>query len=94
VNKSELISAIAAKTESTQKDAGDFLAAFEEIVVANVAKGEKIALSGFVSFERVERKARTARNPQTGAEIKVPASKAPKVAAGSKFKAAVKAAKK
>jgi len=47
-------------------------------------------LSGFLSFERVERKARTARNPQTGEAIQVAASRAPKVSIGSTFKKAVK----
>ena len=51
--------------------------------------GDKVAITGFVSFERVNRAARTARNPQTGAEIKVPAKKAPKVSAGASFKKAV-----
>ena len=66
------------------------LLAFEDVVVENVAKGEKIVLSGFLSFERVERKARTARNPQTGEAIQVAASRAPKVSIGSTFKKAVK----
>jgi DNA-binding protein HU-beta len=64
-----------------------------ELVDAIVAEsGEKIVLSGFLSFERVERKARTARNPQTGEAIQVKASRAPKVSIGSTFKKAVKAA--
>ncbi len=90
MNKSELVDAIAAATDSTKTAASDFLSAFENVVVSNVAKGEKIVLSGFLSFERVERKARTARNPQTGEAIKVPAARAPKVSIGSTFKKHVK----
>ncbi len=94
MNKSELISAIAEKTEMTQKAVGDVIAEFENVVTAAVVKGDKVALTGFLSIERVERKARTARNPQTGEAIKVAASKAVKVSVGAKFKAAVKGVKK
>ena len=94
MNKSELISAIASHTEMTQKDVGAVIDAFEEVVTKNVSKGEKVALTVFVTFDRVDRKARTARNPQTGEAIKVAASKAVKVSVGAKFKAAVKGAKK
>ena len=94
MNKSELISAIASHTEMTQKDVGAVIDAFEEVVTKNVSKGEKVALTGFVTFDRVDRKARTARNPQTGEAIKVAASKAVKVSVGAKFKAAVKGTKK
>ena len=90
MNKTELIEALAAKTDTPKTQAADFLAALEDIVVANVKKGEKVAITGFVSFERVDRKARVARNPQTGAEIQVAASKAPKVSAGASFKKAIK----
>jgi DNA-binding protein HU-beta len=93
VNKSELISEIAKSTEMTQKDVGAVLDAFEATVTKHVAKGEKIAITGFITFDRVERKARVARNPQTGEPIKVAASKAPKISAGAKFKAAVKGKK-
>ena len=61
----------------------------EDVVSVNVKKGEKVALTGFVSFERVDRKARTGRNPQTGEAIKVRASKAPRVSAGATFKRVV-----
>ena len=90
MNKAELVEAIVAESGATKAAATEFLRAFEEVVVENVAKGEKIVLSGFLSFERVERKARTARNPQTGEAIQVPASRAPKVSIGSTFKKAVK----
>nr|BFF09672.1 hypothetical protein GCM10025699_09750 [Microbacterium flavescens] len=55
-----------------------------------VAKGSKVSIPGWLSFERVETSARTGRNPQTGEEIKIPAGQRVKVTAGSKLKAAVK----
>ena len=90
MNKAELVDAIVAETGATKSTVGEVLKSFEDVVVANVSKGEKIVLSGFLSFERVERKARTARNPQTGEAIQVKASRAPKVSIGSTFKKAVK----
>lgn len=90
MNKAELVEAIAADCDVTKSVVQDILKAFEDVVVENVSKGEKIVLSGFLSFERVERKARTARNPQTGEAIQVPASRAPKVSIGTTFKKAVK----
>ncbi len=90
MNKAELVDAIVAESGATKSTVAEVLRAFEEVVVSNVSKGEKIVLSGFMSFERVDRKARTARNPQTGEPIQVKASKAPKVSIGSTFKKAVK----
>ena len=90
MNKTELIDAVAAHTGNAKSTVAEVLAGLEDVVVASVAKGEKVALTGFVSFDRVDRKARTARNPQTGEAIQVKASKAPKVAAGARFKKIVK----
>ncbi len=90
MNKAELVDAIAAESGAAKNTVAEVLKAFEDVVVKNVSKGEKIVLSGFLSFERVQRKARTARNPQTGEAIQVAASKAPKVSIGSTFKKAVK----
>jgi len=90
VNKAELVDAIVAESGASKSTVTEVLRAFEDVVVSNVCKGEKVVLSGFLSFERVDRKARTARNPQTGETIQVKASKAPKVSIGSTFKKAVK----
>jgi len=90
LNKTDLISAVAAHTGETAKTVATVLAGLEDVVYATVAGGEKVAITGFVSFDRVERKARTARNPQTGEAIQVKASKAPRVAAGAAFKKVVK----
>ncbi len=90
MNKAELVDAIVAESGASKSTVTEVLRAFEDVVVSNVCKGEKVVLSGFLSFERVDRKARTARNPQTGETIQVKASKAPKVSIGSTFKKAVK----
>lgn len=86
MNKTELVAAIATHTKVDRKQVAAVLDGLEDVVAANVKKGEKVALTGFVSFERVDRKARTARNPQTGEPIKVKASKAPRVTAGATLK--------
>jgi DNA-binding protein HU-beta len=91
MNKAELADAIAAASGVDRVRVTEVLNAFEDVVIANVSKGEKIVLSGFLSFERVERKARSARNPQTGEMIQVQSSSAPKISIGSTFKEAVKA---
>jgi len=74
-----LVDAIVAESGANKNTVAEVLKALEDVVVSNVSKGEKIVLSGFLSFERVARKARTARNPQTGEAIQVKASNAPKV---------------
>ncbi len=91
MNKSELIDVLAAKLGTTKADAGRMIDAFTETVVETVAKGEEIRLIGFGNFSVSERAARTGRNPQTGAQIKIAACKAPKFTPGAQFKAAVKA---
>lgn len=86
MNKSELINALAEKTEFTKKDAEKSLNAFIEVINENLAKGEKIQLVGFGTFEVKDRPARVARNPRTGEEIKIAASKAPTFKAGKALK--------
>lgn len=89
MNKSELVSAIAERTGQSQGAVGDVLSAFEQVVTAAVAKGEKVAMPGFLTFDRSERAARTGRNPATGAEIHIAATTVPRVKAGKAFKDAV-----
>ncbi|MCR4782528.1 MAG: HU family DNA-binding protein [Lachnospiraceae bacterium] len=86
MNKTDLVSAIAAKAELSKKDAEAALKAFTDVVAEELVKGEKIQLVGFGTFEVVERAARTGRNPQTKQEITIPASKAPKFKAGKALK--------
>lgn len=89
LTKSDLITAVAAQTGSTAKDVATVLGGFEDVVVANVAKGEKVVMTGFLTFDRTNRAARAGRNPQTGETIQIKASKSPKVAAGAAFKKVV-----
>lgn len=86
MNKSELIAAIATKTGETKKDAEVTLNAFVNVVSETLAKGDKVQLVGFGSFEVRKRAARKGRNPQTKEEIKIPASKAPVFKAGKALK--------
>ena len=86
MNKAELVSAIADKTSLSKKDAEAAIKAFTEVVAEELKKGEKIQLVGFGTFEVSERAARVGRNPQTGKEMKIAASKAPKFKAGKALK--------
>lgn len=86
MNKAELVAAIAEKTELSKKDSEKALKAFIDVVTEELTKGEKIQLVGFGTFEVAERAAREGRNPQTGATMNIPASKAPKFKAGRALK--------
>lgn len=86
ISKAELVAQVAAQADVDKTTAANVLRAFEETVLASVAQGDKIALTGFVSFERVAKKATTARNPRTGETVQVKAKNAPKVAVGATFK--------
>lgn len=90
MNKSELVAAMAEKANLSKKDAEAALNAFTDTVAAALKKGDKIALVGFGTFETRERAAREGRNPQTGATIKIAASKVPAFKAGKALKDAVK----
>jgi DNA-binding protein HU-beta len=93
MNKADLIDAIAKKAEMTKKDAGVALDAIIEAISGSLAKGEKVTLVGFGTFDVRDRKARTGVNPRTKAKIKIPASKAPVFKAGKELKGKVAAAK-
>ena len=86
MNKAELIAAIAAQTNETKKSAEASVNAFVETIQSSLKSGEKVAIAGFGTFDVSNRKARTGRNPQTGEEIKIAASKTPKFKAGKSFK--------
>lgn len=86
MNKTELVAAIADEAGISKKDAEKALKAFTDVVAEELKKGEKIQLVGFGTFEVSERAARTGRNPQSGEEMKIPASKAPKFKAGKALK--------
>ncbi|HAP15683.1 MAG TPA: integration host factor subunit alpha [Lactococcus sp.] len=89
-NKQDLIAEVAAKAGLTKKDAEKAVNAFGESVTEFLAKGEKVQLIGFGTFETRERAAREGRNPQTGAAIKIAATTVPAFKAGKALKDAVK----
>ncbi len=82
ISKSDLISTIAAETDATKVATGEFVDSFIKAITENLSKGNKLQISGLGTFSISARAARTGRNPQTGAEIKIPAKK------NAKFKAA------
>ena len=86
MNKQELIDAIATATGESKRVAGDMLNATLDTIEAQVKKGERVQLPGFGTFERRARSARTARNPRTGEEIKIKATKVPAFKPGATFK--------
>ena len=86
MNKSELIAALADKTKLSKKDAEKVLDTFVDTVSGSLAKGEKVQLIGFGTFDVKKRPARPARNPRTGEEIKIKASTSPSFKAGKALK--------
>lgn len=89
MNKTELVAAMAEKSELSKKDSEKALKAFIDVVSEELQNGEKIQLVGFGTFEVVERAAREGRNPLTGDKMQIEASKAPKFKAGKALKDAV-----
>ena len=89
MNKEELVAEIAKKAKVSYKDAATVLGAWVETIEKTVAKGGKVTLVGFGTFEPRKRAARNGRNPQTGKEIKIPAKTVPVFSAGKKFKEVV-----
>ncbi|AWM75416.1 DNA-binding protein HU [Lactobacillus kimbladii] len=90
INKSELTKEVSAKTDLKQKDAEKVIDALIESIKDNLAKGEKVQIIGFGSFEVRNRAARKGRNPQTGKTLTIPATKVPAFKPGKALKDAVK----
>ncbi|MEH7589120.1 HU family DNA-binding protein [Priestia megaterium] len=90
MKKAELIDAVVTKTELTKQDSKKAIDALFETISNTLAKEEKIQLLGFGTFEVRNRAERTGRNPQTGEEMTIPASKVPAFKPGKELKAAVK----
>lgn len=91
MNRTELVAAMAEKTQLSKKDADLALKAFIDVVSEEMKKGEKVQLVGFGTFEVSERAAREGRNPQTGESMTIAASKSPKFKAGKALKDLVNA---
>ena len=94
MNKAELIDAVASRLDGSKKAAADAVEAFIDTIAAAVAKGDKVSITGFGTFSKSDRPARTGRNPQTGAPVKIKATSVPKFKAGAEFKAIVSGKKK
>lgn len=90
MNKTEYVAAVAEASGMTKGQAALAVDACIAVVTKALKKGETVQLTGFGAFETVKRAARTGRNPATGKEIKIKASKAPKFKAGAVLKKAVK----
>ncbi|MBP5789305.1 MAG: HU family DNA-binding protein [Neisseriaceae bacterium] len=94
MNKSELVDAIAAEAEISKAAANRAIDAFVAAVTKSLGKGEDVTLIGFGTFTVGERAARTGRNPRTGEEIKIKATKLPKFRPGKSLKDVVASSKK
>ncbi|MBK5431513.1 HU family DNA-binding protein [Bacillus mycoides] len=90
MNKTELTKMVAEKAELTQKDAAAATQAVLDVITNALENEEKVQIIGFGTFEVRERSARTGRNPQTGEEMQIAASKVPAFKAGKELKEAVK----
>ena len=89
MTKTDLVSSIAEKTGFTKADSARFVEAFQETFIEGLNKEGKVVLTGFLTCEKVHKGASEARNPRTGATIKVPAHNVAKIKAGSKLKEAL-----
>lgn len=90
MNKTELIAQVAEAAELTKKDASKAVDAVFNAIADALKQGDKVQLIGFGNFEVRNRAARTGRNPQTGAEIEIPASKIPAFKPGKALKEGIK----
>ena len=89
ITKAELVDQVAAQAGTDKATAAAVLKGFEETILAHVTKGDKVALTGFLTFQQQAKAAGTARNPRTGDTIKTKAKKVPKVTVGASFKKVV-----
>jgi nucleoid DNA-binding protein len=90
MNKSELIDAIAENAEVSKKDVGSVIDAMQDVISDALVNGDKVALTGFGTFQTSDRKARTGINPATGEKIQIAACTVPKFVCGKALKEKVK----
>ena len=90
LNRTELIAKIAERANLTKTDADAAINALQEVLVESLSAGEAVKITGLMSIERTERAARKGRNPRTGKEITIPASKVAKFTPGKGLKDAIK----
>ncbi len=89
MNKTDLVSAVAEQAQISKKDADKAVSAVVETITDALKNGDKVQLVGFGTFEVRQREARKGKNPRTGEEINIPASKAPAFKAGKALKDAI-----
>ena len=89
MNKNDLVAAVAEKTTAPKAEAEKLIDATLDVITNTLKNGDEVRLVGFGTFVVTKRKAGTGRNPRTGEEIKIPASKQPKFRAGKQLKDAV-----
>ena len=94
MNKSQLIDSLATRFDGNRRQAAHALESVLDTITREVARGEKVAITGFGSFEKRVRDARWVRNPRTGERIKAKKTAVPKFNAGAELKAVVSGAKK
>ena len=90
MNKSQLVALVSRKTQFTKTDSEEILDATLEIIRNAVASGEEVKLVGFGTFSQLLRKSRPGRNPKTGKELEIPATRVPKFKPGKDFRDSVK----
>jgi DNA-binding protein HU-beta len=89
LKKPELVDAIIRSTDMSKKDATAALDTVIDHIIASVARGEEVAISGLGKFKRADRKARVGRNPQTGEAVQIKATSVPKFLPAKEFKEVV-----
>jgi DNA-binding protein HU-beta len=89
VNRSQLVTALSERIDTTRRDADAVLTSIVDLITATVAAGEDVAISGFAKFRRVDRPARMGRNPATGETIRIKAKRSAKITPLKSFKDAV-----
>ncbi len=90
MTKQQLIEALASETNTTKRQADLMISSLVEIIEKNVSKGEKVAITGFGTFDLGKRAARRGVNPQTGAEIQIPEMAMPRFRAGKRLKETIR----
>lgn len=94
MNKSQLIDTLAGRFDGNKRDAQHALESVLDTITRAVAAGEKVSITGFGAFEKLDRPARTVRNPATGARVRAKKTSVPKFRAGANLKAVVAGQKK
>lgn len=89
MNKAQLVEWVADKTKTTKSQSEQIIDATLEAIQVALGEGDEVKLVGFGTFSRASRKARTGRNPKTGATVKIPSSYTPRFKPGKDFKDSV-----